>query len=277
MPNQTAAKTFRFPDGFRLSVDIGDGYEDLGMVAGGATGSLSYDIVQLDAGNYEQAFRKAKNFRFQLSPSALWNFSNRTFNKLFNGITAATAEGSGVDLDYNGTHMVDMTASSLKMSHFDEVDAHALIADDITALDADTVNDYITVAKSVFTTSLVWTTAIDGYVDIDGKHEVHVSDKNAAGSAGHFYTDATNLYFIVATGTYEDLAAAKTALTGTIVNAYKSIDWQFVLYNALIDAGSSFNFKGANEDGVNELTVSFTAEPDYANGFRLLKLFHETV
>ena len=35
MPRQTASKEYIFPDGFQLAVDIGDGFEDVGLVAGG--------------------------------------------------------------------------------------------------------------------------------------------------------------------------------------------------------------------------------------------------
>lgn len=51
------------------------------------------------------------------------------------------------------------------------------------------------------------------------------------------------------------------------------IDWQFTLYNATVDSGGTMNFKGLNEDGLNEITVSFTAKPDAANANRLLNFF----
>jgi hypothetical protein len=269
MPRQTASKQYIFPDGFQLAVDIGDGFEDVGLVAGGATGTLNWDEIRLDGGNYLNVIKKAKNFRFQLSPSAIWNWDLTIFNKLFGGVT----EMSAGDLVNKASHVVDLVPNSYRLTHFDGQDARTLIADNITALNTDTVNDYITIPKSVFTTSLTWTTAIDGLVNIEGKHEVHVSDKNTSDATGHFYTDATNLYLIVATGTYADLEEAKTALTGAKVVAFNSIDWQFTLYNATVDSGASFSFKGVNEDGVNELTVSFTAEPDEDEGNRLFKLF----
>lgn len=269
MPRQTASKEYIFPDGFQFAVDIGDGFEDVGLVAGGATGTLNWDEIRLDGGNYLNVIKKAKNFRFQLSPSAIWNWDLSIFNKLFGGVT----EMSTGDLVNKASHVVDLVPNSYRLTHFDGQDARTLIADNITALTADTVNDYVTIPKSVFTTSLTWTTAIDGLVNIEGKHEVHVSDKNTADATGHFYTDATNLYLIVAHGTYADLTAAKAGLVGTKVVAFNSIEWQFTLYNATVDSGASFSFKGVNEDGVNELTVSFTAEPDEDEGNRLFKLF----
>lgn len=51
------------------------------------------------------------------------------------------------------------------------------------------------------------------------------------------------------------------------------IDWRFVLYNAKADAGASFNFKGVNEDGLDEVTVSFTGKPDPAEAYRLFEFF----
>ena len=269
MPRQTASKEYIFPDGFQLAVNIGDGFEDVGLVAGGATGTLNWDEMRLDGGNYLNVIKKAKNFRFQLSPSAIWNWDLSIFNKLFGGVT----EMSTGDLVNKASHIVDLVPNSYRLTCFDGEDSRTLIADDITALDTDTVNDYVTIPKSVFTTSLTWTTEIDGLVNYSGKHEVHVSEKNTADATGHFYTDATNLYLIVATGTYADLAEAKTALTGAKVIAFNSIEWQFTLYNATVDSGASFSFKGVNEDGVNELTVSFTAEPDQDEGNRLFKMF----
>jgi hypothetical protein len=110
-------------------------------------------------------------------------------------------------------------------------------------------------------------------VEIEGMREVHVDDKDLVSSQGNFYTDATNLYFIVATGTYADLAGAKAGLAGTEVKAYTSVDWEFTLYNAKVDAGASMNFKGVNEDGLSEYTVSFTGRPDPAQSYRLFKFF----
>lgn len=269
MPRQTSSKEYIFPDGFQFAVNVGDGFEDVGLVAGGATGTLTWDEMRLDGGNYLNVIKKAKNFKFQLSPSAIWNWDLSIFNKLFGGVT----QMSTGDLVNKPNHIVDLVSQSYRLTHFDGQDARTLIADNITALETDTVNDYITVPKSVFTTSLAWTADIDGLVNIEGKHEVHASDKNTADATGHFYTDATNLYFIVASGYLLDLAEAKLEFTGTVVKAYTSIDWQFTLYNATIDSGASFSFKGVNEDGVNELTVSFTAEPDEDEGNRLFKLF----
>jgi hypothetical protein len=188
--------------------------------------------------------------------------------------TDATTPTNGTDLEFAGTakHFT-LNRASLRLIHFDGEVVETLVADDITALEADTINDFVTIPKTVFSTSLPWTTEIDGYVEIEGMHEVHVSDANTVAAQGHFYTDATNLYFIVASGTYADLAGAKADLAGTVVKAYTSADWAFTLYNAKIDAGASMNFKGVNEDGLSEYTVSFTGKPDPSESYRLFRFF----
>lgn len=269
MPRQTASKQYIFPDGFQLAVNIGDGFEDVGLVAGGATGTLNWDEMILDGGNYKDVIKKIKNFSFQLSPSAIWNWDLSIFDKILGGVT----EMSAGDLVNTPNHVTDLRSASYRLTHFDGQDSHVVVEADITALNTDTINDFVTIPKTVFTTSLPWTTEIDGYVNIAGMHEVHVSDANTVGAQGNFYTDATNLYLIVASGTYIDLATAKVNASGVSVTAFNSIEWQFTLYNATLDSGAAFNFKGINEDGVNELTVGFTAEPDPDEGYRLMKLF----
>jgi len=274
MPRQTAEKSIIFPDGFKFSIDTGDGFEDVGLLSGGSTATFNYDEFDLDAGNYEDLLSYAKNPTVALAPSAIWNWNNSVIAKLMTGFAKVSDTAGGTNLEFNGTaRHFTLTRANLKLTHFNGEVSKALVADDITALDADTVNDYITVPKTTFVGALTWTTKIDGYVEIEGMREVHVDDKNLASSQGHFYTDATNLYFIVATGTYADLAAAKTALTGTEVKAYTSVDWEFTLYNAKVDAGASMNFKGVNEDGLSEYTVSFTGRPDPAQSYRLFKFF----
>jgi hypothetical protein len=75
------------------------------------------------------------------------------------------------------------------------------------------------------------------------------------------------------------LTRSKIRLTHYTVDASggaetdSDIDWQFTLHNAKIDAGGSFNFKGVNEDGLDEVTVSFTGKPDPAETYKLFTFF----
>ena len=274
MPRQTAAKQIIFPDGFKFSIDTGDGFEDVGLLSGGSTATFSYDEFDLDAGNYEDLLSYAKNPTVSLAPSAIWNWNTSVIAKLMTGFAKVSNTTGGTNLEFAGTaRHFTLTRANLKLTHFNGEVSKALVAGDITALDTLVNNDIVTVPKSTFAGALPWTTKIDSVVEIEGMREVHVDDKDLVSSQGNFYTDATNLYFIVATGTYADLAGAKAGLAGTEVKAYTSVDWEFTLYNAKVDAGASMNFKGVNEDGLSEYTVSFTGRPDPAQSYRLFKFF----
>ena len=275
MPRQTAEKQIIFPDGFKFSIDTGDGFEDVGLLSGGSTATFNYDEFDLDAGNYEDLLSYAKNPTVALAPSAIWNWNNSVIAKLMTGFAKVSNTSGGTNLEFNGNaRHFTLTRANLKLTHFNGEVSKALVADDITALDTSgTNNDIVTVPKATFAGALPWTTKIDSVVEIEGMREVHVDDKDAVASQGNFYTDATNLYFIVDAGTYADLAGAKAGLAGTEVKAYTSVDWEFTLYNAKVDAGASMNFKGVNEDGLSEYTVSFTGRPDPAQSHRLFKFF----
>ena len=287
MPRQTNGKTIIFPDGFKMGIDAGNGYEDVGVLAGGAKATFNWAELHIDGGNYEDLVDMAVNPVVALAPSAILNWDPTAITNLFPGFfksaTAATP-AAGKDITYKGTSKrVTLTRVAVRLAHFSSFVDDALVATDITAITVSgTNNSYVTVPKSTFSGALPWTVKIDGYLEIGSLFEVPMSAIDAVASQGGFATDTTNLYFIQAKGTYADfegdngLAAAKVALTGTAIKFYTAIDWQFILYNAKVDAGGSFNFKGVNEDGLNEISVSFTGQPDPANTFRLFRFFKLT-
>ena len=190
MPRQTNEKNMLFPDGFRLEISTdgttGSIWEDVGVLAGGATVTFNWDEFYLDGGNYECLVDKAINPTVALAPSAVWNFDATVIKNLFPGMfTSAVASSptAGTDVTYAGTsNQVTLTRSKIRLTHY-TVDATG-------GLEADT-----------------------------------------------------------------------------------DIDWQFTLHNAKIDAGGSFNFKGVNEDGLDEVTVSFTGKCDPADSHKLFTFF----
>ncbi len=190
MPRQTNEKNMVFPDGFRLEISTdgttGSTWEDVGVLAGGATVTFNWDEFYLDGGNYEGLVDKAINPTIALAPSAVWNFDATVIKNLFPGMfTSAVASSptAGTDVTYAGTsNQVTLTRSKIRLTHY-TVDATG-------GLEADT-----------------------------------------------------------------------------------DIDWQFTLHNAKIDAGGSFNFKGVNEDGLDEVTVSFTGKCDPADSHKLFTFF----
>jgi hypothetical protein len=190
MPRQTNEKNMVFPDGFRLEISTdgttGNAWEDVGVLAGGATVTFNWDEFYLDGGNYEGLVDKAINPTVALAPSAVWNFDATVIKNLFPGMftsAVASSPSAGTDVTYAGTsNQVTLTRSKIRLTH----------------------------------------------------------------------------YTVDATG-------------GTETDA--DIDWQFTLHNAKIDAGGSFNFKGVNEDGLDEVTVSFTGKCDPADSHKLFTFF----
>jgi hypothetical protein len=278
MPRQTNERSIQFPDGFHMAVSDSNGYYDVGLLAGGATATLNWTDFSLSAGNYEHLIERARDPEFQLAPSALWSWDTTVMSKILNGITSdavAVSPTGGRNLTYSGTsNQVTLNRMTIRLTHFPSEEAtHTLIEADITAVTDGSNNQIITVPKTTFTGSLPWTSLIDLYTSISGMEEVAYADRDLVENQGNYCTDDTNLYFIVDLLTYADLPAAKAGLAGTVVNFYDDIDWQFTLYNAKLDSGAAFNFKGVNEDGLNEYTVGFTAKPDPANSYRLFKFF----
>ncbi len=53
MPRQTDQANYQFPDGFKLEVSTDDGanFTDIGIVAAGATATLNWDEMRMDAEN----------------------------------------------------------------------------------------------------------------------------------------------------------------------------------------------------------------------------------
>ena len=191
MPRQTGQTNTIFPDGFRLEISTdgttGAAWEEVGVLAGGATATLNWDDFYLDAGNYEGLVDKMKNPVFAIAPSAVWNWDTAVIANLFPGLftdaAQATTPKAGRDVTYSGaSNQATITRSKIRLTHYT--------------------------------------------VDASGGAE----------------SDA-------------------------------DIDWQFTLHYAKVDAGASFNFKGVNEDGLNEFTVSFSGKPDPADTYKLFTFF----
>ena len=115
-------------------------------------------------------------------------------------------------------------------------------------------------------------------------------DADAIGALfpGFFSVDAATSPGVGKDITYEGtskrvtLTRSKIRLTHYTVDATggsetdSDIDWQFTIHNAKVDAGGSFNLKGVNEDGLDEIQVSFTGIPDPDSTFQLMTFFKKS-
>lgn len=260
---QTAKKDYIFPDGFQFSAKTPRGYEDIGMVQGGATGVLDYDVYRLDAGNYKGAEVRTENQRFTLNPSPIWTWTRRNFVNLFSGI-AKLVNGEVVIKGEN----IEASGIGLRLRHYD-ADLKVKGAT-VATLTSGTNADFIKINKPAGL--LDWEDdTIQAVVGIKGWTEVLESEADNADLAGnaYFLTEDT-LVLIVEQGKYASEADAETGIEDITIQFYKSFDWEFEVANATINAGASFNLKGVMEDGVNEFTASFTAEAE--EGVDLLRL-----
>ena len=188
MPRQTSETAgIMFPDGFKLEISTdgltGSAWEDVGVIAGGATATMNWTEYHIDGGNYVDLYDGIRNPTIAFAPSAVWNFDPAVIAHLFPGFlksTAATTPGTGFDVEYAGTsNQATLTRSKVRMTH---------------------------------------------------------------------YTDDANTV----------------------------IGWQFTIENAIVDAGGAFNFKGVNEDGLDELTVSYTGKCSPTEAYKLVKLYKVT-
>ena len=278
MPRQTNQKAFLIPDGCNFAIDVGNGFEDVGILAGGVSASLGWDNFYMDAGNYEGLVDRMKNPTFAVNPSALLNWDPQIIAKCLPGVlssAAAVSPATGFDVTYAGTsNQVTVTRSSLRLTYFPDDKATFTMDSSIDSVANGTNNQYCKMPKSDLTDVLPWTaTKIDGYTFIPTMTEVSFADKDLVTSRGDFYTDATYLYIIVTKDDYADADAANAGLDDTVISFWDNVDWQFTFYNAAIDGGATFNFKGVNEDGLDEITVSYTGRADPANSYQLLNLF----
>lgn len=78
------------------------------------------------------------------------------------------------------------------------------------------------------------------------------------------------------TGNHVELDACQLRMTHFTDTALNTIDWQYTLYNATIDAGATFNWGGTMSDSLDSITVSYTGEPDEDDGGALFNLFKAT-
>ena len=110
MPRQTDQTSFFFPDGFQMKVDG----TDVGILEGGGTITVNWDIQQIDAGNYKNLVKRARNFSIAVAPSALLNWDLDVLKKVFSGLFVADGTG-GVKMSGANTTLVGKT---ITLEHF---------------------------------------------------------------------------------------------------------------------------------------------------------------
>jgi len=244
-----------FPDGvaFEVSNDAGLTWYNLGVLENGAGATYNYDKVEVETGNAGKLDSRVKNETLALAPSSLLEWDPLIWEKFSGGAFAY------------------------------ETIAGTLVPGDLQDIAADAVGylQFITIENQNADGSIIVINSVTGATDgvlTEGTDYIIVRD--AKGAYGIQLISGGNITTLsqVFTIDYDNTPAAGTLITGgesSFVlskfmvrirhytdDALTVFDQELLVYSADMDAGLAFAFKGANEDGVNSITVAFTAVPD---------------
>lgn len=268
MAAQTTTEDYIFPDGvaFEVSTDDGSSWYDLGVLAAGAVVTYNYDKVETGSGNKGKLCSRAKNETIALAPSALWSWNLQNISKLSGGLfnytaVAGTPVAGATQVEASG----DWSYNQFILIENQNADASAITVNSVTG-------------------------GTDGLLVVDTDYYV---GQNAKGEYGVFVIDSATVTTEAQTMTIDydyTPATGKTITAGTssVVlsrvwcrlrhytdTALTTYDIECKVYGCDLDAGIGFNLKGANEDGVDEVTLSMTGNVDTSltDGAQLLELF----
>ena len=263
MPVQTSNTSYvYFPDGAKVEIKAsGDvSYTDVGAIAQGVTAVLNYDENAVITGNAGELRRQIRNMTMQ-GEFTLINFDPDAIEKLGGGLFTKVTTTDSPD-----TGVVDQTIASGDWAYNTPVN---LV---LTNAAGDNL-----VASAVPTLTSV-TGGTDGAL-VNGTDYHLVSDENSPSGYSIMLVDSLTITTltqaivinyasvtpvadttIYAGDSTETLSAYAMKITHTDDNGKtRSLELFSVDTNS---GGFAFNFKGANEDGTEELPVAFKAKID---------------
>ena len=284
MPVQTTKKNFLFPDGCQVLVkETGAGsYTDIGAINSSVTSSLTFDENQIETANCGTTEKQINNMKIE-GGFTLINWDLDAIEKLSGGVvsrvvTAAAATTDIPDQDiavgWDDNILYDLVAYT---SSSDSTELHLSAKPTLTSVT----------------------------LDPDGTPEVLVEDTEYYIVANPNSTSGYSIGFISAnmsTGspkTYkitvdygsntpvasETLnAGASTVILNPVALRFKHTDENGLIRQMdlhSVDPNSGFlqiNFKGANEDGLEEIPLTFQArlDPNLTSGQQLFSFLLET-
>jgi len=268
MPAQSTLTDYIFfPDGAQVAIDTGSGFNDIGAISTAVTATLNYDVNEFETANAGKLARQIRNMTMAGS-FTLINLDIDRINELGGGMFSVVDTAGSTVIDANIT---DQTISSGWS--------------DATLYDLDPI---VTATGESFRFS---TTPVLTSVTLDptGTPEVLVADseyvivENANSSSGYslqfissnMATGSPTTFDIVVDFGDNDPIASSTLYCGTstqVLTAYamrirhtdsNSKVRELNLFSVNMDSGGfQFNYKGAQEDGVEEMPLAFTAQID---------------
>lgn len=242
-----------FPDGTALEIseDEGSTYHNMGVLGAGVTATHNYDKIDVETGNAGKLKARVKNQTVALAPSALMNFKPENWEKFSGGLYAfSTVAGTPVvgasQTVLSGNWSFDKGIFFENQNNDGSIISVTSVTGSVDGAGAaDDFDIAIVPGGSVLIPrdGTIFITEVQDLVIIYD-YTPGVSQKITAGTSV-----ATLERFWARLRHYTD-----SALT--------TFDVELIVYGVDMDAGIQFNFKGANEDGVDEVTVAFTANVD---------------
>jgi hypothetical protein len=265
MPAQTTQDRFWFGEGsaFEVSTDGGSVFNNYGAFAGGITFTHNYDKEQTELGNRSKTCSNIKNQTFAVAPTPLAT----------NNLEQLSALGGGI---YNYT-----ATAGTPVAGATQVTASGDWAFDVPiVLNGQNASGLVPTINSV-------TGSVDGPL-VDGTD--YIMAKVSGGWAVIVFNNGKTLAQSITTDYDYTPASGKTITAGSssivttdfIIRVRHYTDAALTLYDAeclihkaSLDSGIQFNWKGVNEDGLNNVTMALTGDidDDRADGDQLFSMY----
>jgi hypothetical protein len=277
MPIQSTKTGYiAFPDGGKVSVDDGTGWYDIGAINSAVNFTLNYTENQVNTAN---AGKLSKQIRDMLIDGSLTliNLEPDAIDKMGGGMfeTVATA----------GTEVLDAAFTDQVFTGFTDMKPVPLEA--VVTATSEPIRFSATPVLTSVDANLSGTLAdgVDYYIIEDSNSASGYSIVlDTAGTATVATTETITIDFgdntpLAGTTIYAGTSALVLSAYGLKVDHTDSdddIDRSFEIYSANPTSGGfQFNFKGANEDGVEEMPITFQGDVDIsrADGRQLFSYY----
>jgi len=284
MPNQTTLTDYiYFPDGAQVSIDTAGlgSFTDLGAISSATTAALNYDVNQFETANAGKLERQIRNMTIA-GGFTLINLNIANIVSMGGGLFTSAA-----------------TAGSELSAIPDQTIAAAWTDNKLYPLDMETTSTDDTKLKMATQPVLTSVTLNHGTPEVlvEDTDYVVVADSNSYSGwsfqfiSGNMDSAAPTTYSITVVYGANTPVASTTLYCGSstaTLTAYamkiKHTDSnskvrELNLFAVDMDSGAfAFNFKGANEDGVQEMPLVFTAKinSDLTDGRQLMSFKVDT-
>ena len=283
MPVQTTSKNFLFPDGCQVLVkETGAGsYTDLGAINSQVSNTINFDENQIETANAGTTEKQINNMKVEGS-FTLINWDMSVLEKISGGVLTNTATLAAANTDIP----VQSIAGGWTEHTLYDLDMQTS-ATDSTALRMSVQPTLTTVKIDIADADEALTEGSD--------YNVVANANSSSGWSIQFSTTAivvsspTTLIITIDYGSNTPIASetlnagASTVILNPMAFRFKHTDEngavrQLDLHSVDPNSGFlQFNFKGANEDGLEELPITYMAKLDSSltSGHQLFSFLYE--